>query len=67
MSYTCSKHEQAITQCFCSENYLFIYLFIILFIYLKSTTEGPENHLYCREYMKIHTDTPWKVKSLVYC
>jgi len=32
---------------------------IYLFIFLKSTTEGPEDHLYCRRYAKIHKDTPY--------
>ena len=27
---------------------------IYLFIYLKSMTEGPEGHLYCQKYTKIH-------------
>jgi len=30
---------------------------IDLFIYLKSTTEGPEGHLYCRKNTETHKKT----------
>ena len=38
-----------------------IFICFILFIYLKSTTEGPEGHLYCRMYTKTHKiSTVWQ-------
>jgi len=38
---------------------IFIYLFIY-FIYLKSATEGPEGHLYCRKNTETHKMTQYK-------
>jgi len=32
-------------------------VFIYVFIYLKSTTEGPEGHLYCRKNTETHKKT----------
>ena len=34
-----------------------LFIFIYLFIYLKSATEGPEGHLYCRKNTETHKMT----------